>query len=153
MDERDVGTLHALADAVRELTGAGSETALRAAVAGMSFPGAGLHRLECADEADEIRVVQGDDSAAGRALLDVLAPLLAATVRRLRQPVTSENIYFEQLFAGAPEAIVVLDGEDRVVRGRTASSSACSATPPPRRGPHHQRADRAGGAAGRPRRR
>jgi diguanylate cyclase (GGDEF)-like protein/PAS domain S-box-containing protein len=116
MDERDVGTLHALADAVRELTGAGSETALRAAVAGMSFPGAGLHRLECADEADEIRVVQGDDSAAGRALLDVLAPLLAATVRRLRQPVTSENIYFEKLFNAAPEAIVVLDGDDRVVR-------------------------------------
>jgi diguanylate cyclase (GGDEF)-like protein/PAS domain S-box-containing protein len=35
---------------------------------------------------------------------------------RLREALTTDRAYFEQLFASAPEGIVVLDGEDRIVR-------------------------------------
>jgi diguanylate cyclase (GGDEF)-like protein/PAS domain S-box-containing protein len=58
-------------------------------------------------------------------LLRSLATLLGAALDTLRQfelnrqlqdSLQVDRAYFEQLFAAAPEAIVVLDGEDRVVR-------------------------------------
>jgi diguanylate cyclase (GGDEF)-like protein/PAS domain S-box-containing protein len=68
----------------------------------------------------ELRQSGGDAAA-----LPVLASLVGSTldairaledVRSLNQGLQVDRIYFEQLFEASPEAIVVLDGEDRVVR-------------------------------------
>lgn len=56
-----------------------------------------------------------------RALADLVGVRLAsfsklADARRLQDGLSMDRAYFEQLFAASPEAIVVLDGQDRVVR-------------------------------------
>ncbi|HSJ13170.1 MAG TPA: diguanylate cyclase [Longimicrobiales bacterium] len=72
-----------------------------------------------------LRVAVAAESRLAAALLDGLARMLGAaleTIRQLertRQMLDSLRVdreYFEQLFAAAPEAIVVLDEQDRVVR-------------------------------------
>jgi diguanylate cyclase (GGDEF)-like protein/PAS domain S-box-containing protein len=116
MDDLSLTALRTVADAVRSLTSAADEDALREEVARLSFPAVGLRRLECGDGPDPIRIVDGDDSPAGRAILDTLNGLAGYALQRLRRPPLEGEIYFEQLFNAAPEAIVVLDREDRVVR-------------------------------------
>jgi diguanylate cyclase (GGDEF)-like protein/PAS domain S-box-containing protein len=116
MDDLSLTTLRTVADAVRSITGAADEDALREEVARISFPAVGLRRLECGVGSEPVRVVDGDDSPAGRAILDTLNGLVAFALQRLRRPPLEGEIYFEQLFNAAPEAIVVLDDDDRIVR-------------------------------------
>jgi diguanylate cyclase (GGDEF)-like protein/PAS domain S-box-containing protein len=72
-----------------------------------------------------LRLSSHTPTAVDVALLRSLAALVGAALdtlrqldlnRQLRDSLKIDRAYFEQLFAAAPEAIVVLDGEDRVVR-------------------------------------
>jgi diguanylate cyclase (GGDEF)-like protein/PAS domain S-box-containing protein len=65
----------------------------------------------------------------GAAVLPVIARLVGAALERIRaledcrnlnEGLQLDRVYFEQLFEASPEAIVVLDGEDRVVRANRA---------------------------------
>jgi diguanylate cyclase (GGDEF)-like protein/PAS domain S-box-containing protein len=78
----------------------------------------------CRDRpAGELRLAGG--GAVGAAVLPVIARLAGAALERIRalddcrnlnEGLQLDRVYFEQLFEASPEAIVVLDGEDRVVR-------------------------------------
>ncbi|HEX6309321.1 MAG TPA: diguanylate cyclase [Longimicrobiales bacterium] len=73
----------------------------------------------------ELRAAGECSSGAAAAVLPVLAELMGTAVdriraledcRRLNEGLELDRVYFEQLFDASPEAIVVLDGEDRVAR-------------------------------------
>ncbi|HSJ24310.1 MAG TPA: diguanylate cyclase [Longimicrobiales bacterium] len=75
--------------------------------------------------AGHLRAVGLDDDDDSAALLGSIAQLLGTSLetlrgrensRRMQQVLMTDRAYFEQLFASAPEAIVVLDGGDRIVR-------------------------------------
>jgi diguanylate cyclase (GGDEF)-like protein/PAS domain S-box-containing protein len=72
-----------------------------------------------------LRAYDVADEVEARTLLEPLADLTGAALlalrqrelsRRLHEGLRTDRAYFEQLFDVSPEAIVVLDGEDRIVR-------------------------------------
>ena len=77
--------------------------------------------------AGELRLTGGGSD--GAAVLPALAGFVGAALERIRaledcrnlnEGLQLDRVYFEQLFEASPEAIVVLDGEDRVVRANRA---------------------------------
>jgi diguanylate cyclase (GGDEF)-like protein/PAS domain S-box-containing protein len=94
---------------------------------GASRPGtAGAVPILCNDRPDEYLHAEGlDGHSAAPLLLQAMADLLGARLTAIMQlsrstgmqrRLTMDRAYFEQLFAASPEAIVVLDSQDRIVR-------------------------------------
>jgi diguanylate cyclase (GGDEF)-like protein/PAS domain S-box-containing protein len=87
---------------------------------------AGAIPVVCDGRPDEYLHAEGlDGHTAAPLLLQALADLLSARLTAIvqlsrstgmQQGLSMDRAYFEQLFAASPEAIVVLDSQDRIVR-------------------------------------
>jgi diguanylate cyclase (GGDEF)-like protein/PAS domain S-box-containing protein len=114
----------ALAQLPESCTGGGHIELVTASAAEPAEPDVCAAAIFCRGiQAGELRLAGG--GADGAAVLPTIARIAGAVLSRIRDLQDCRNlneglhldrVYFEQLFEASPEAIVVLDGEDRVVR-------------------------------------
>lgn len=114
----------ALAQLPESCTGGGHIEFVTASAMEPAGPGILTAAIFCrGSQAGELRLAGG--GADGAAVLPTIARIAGVALGRMRdlqdcrnlnEGLQLDRVYFEQLFEASPEAIVVLDGEDRVVR-------------------------------------